>query len=74
MCASRFIGSFVWKDTLELLGSGGGGVWSLRIPGGGNKMHSVFEGLFTVTMCISRQNRVKWWKRRMIPFSMSVLF
>ena len=45
----------------------------LKKPGGGENTHSVFDGVFSVPMCISSPKREKWSERRVIPFSMSVL-
>ena len=50
-----------------------GSVCVLKKPGGRKNKHSVFEGNFSVIMCISRSNQEKWPERRVIPFSMLVL-
>ena len=49
-----------------------GSVCVLMNLGGGVNMHSVFE-VFSVPMCISRLNKVKWSERRVIPLLISVL-
>ena len=54
-CASLFIALFCLEGqggVSEVGGSVGGGLRLLDKPGGVNNMHSVFEGLFPVPMCI----------------------
>ena len=58
---------------MELVGSVSGKFCALNKPGGGKKMHSVFEGWVPVSMCILRSNRAKWLENRVSPFLMSVL-
>ena len=55
------------------MGSVGGEVRVLKKPGGGKKMHSVFEVFFPVPMCILRTNQAKWSERRVIHISVLVL-
>ena len=42
--------SFFWGSRVELAGSVSGKVRVLKKPGGGKKMHSVFERIFSVPM------------------------
>ena len=65
--------SFLWTSRAELVGSVMGEVHVLKKTGGGNNMHSVSEGFFPVTMCISRPNQAKWLERKAIPLPVSVL-
>ena len=72
-CASLFINFFSWRARVELVRSVSGNVRATKKPVGGNNMNSVFKRFFPMPICISRPNRAKWWERRVIPFSMSVL-
>ena len=44
-------------------------VGKVKYPGVGKKTHSVFEGLFFFTMCISNPNFVKFRRSREMPVS-----
>ena len=59
---------------MGLVVSVGGEVCVMNKPGCGKKMHSVFEGVFPVPVCISRPNRAKWSEGRLIPLIMLVLY
>ena len=59
-----FLALFCMDDQSGVSGLVGGGVRELNKPGGGKKIHSVFDVLFPVPMFISRQNQSKWSERR----------